>query len=352
MAGAGSSEKKGVIGYSVPLFLGLTLLLALTCLIAVGIGPVHIPLQEIWQAFRSLFSGDINALQREHAILFSIRLPRILLSALVGGSLAISGAALQGLFRNPLAEPGLIGISTGGALGAAIMIVLGGGTASMLGVYSLSLAAFLGCLVAAYTVFRFATIGGSSSVMYMLLAGIAVNAIASAGTGFLAFLSNDQQLRQLTFWTLGSFGGATWFSVAAASSIILPVAFLLQRYGRALNLLMLGEEQAFTLGLSVENAKRRIIVLVALGVGAAVSVSGIISFIGLIVPHVVRMTLGADHRGLIPASCLLGAWLAVVADTLARTMLSPADLPVGIITSLIGGPYFLWLLMQQLGRRV
>ena len=258
---------------------------------------------------------------------------------------------MQGLFRNPLADPGLIGISSGAALAVAIVIVLAGPFAGVLGLYGLSIAAFVGGLTASMLIFRFAQLTGTFSVTYMLLAGIAINALAGAGVGFLTYLSNDEQLRSLTFWTMGSLGGALWLTVAVAATVILPAIFFLFRNAQEINILLLGENEARHLGVNNERLKLVIIICTALSVGAAVAVSGIIGFIGLVVPHLMRLTIGPDHRLLLPASALFGAFLLLVADTIARTVVSPAEMPVGILTSLIGGPFFLWLLVKQYSRR-
>lgn len=289
---------------------------------------------------------------RDTSVIAGIRLPRILLAAVVGASLAVSGAAMQGLFRNPLADPGLIGISSGAALAVAVTIVLVAPSSSgVLGLYGLSVAAFAGGLATSLMIFRFSRWSGGSSVTYMLLTGIAVTAIAGAGTGFLTFLSDDQQLRTLTFWTMGSLSGALWTAVGVAASVVVPSTLVLFRRARDLNLLLLGEREARYLGVDSDRLKRTVIICTALSVGAAVAVSGIIGFVGLVVPHLVRLMIGPDHRVLIPASALLGGTLVMLADTVARTVVAPAEMSVGILTSLIGGPFFLWLLMTQFSRR-
>ena len=297
----------------------------------------------------SLLQGDLTA--QEQAVLSAIRLPRVLLAMIVGAALAVSGAALQGLFRNPLADPGLIGISSGAALAVALTIVSIGPLPGILGLYSLSIAAFIGGLLTSMVIFRFAGLTGASSVTYILLAGIAINALASAGTGFLAYLSDDQELRALTFWTMGSLGGALWPGVLICASLVIPATCMLYRNAQRLNILLLGESEARHLGVDSARLKRNIIICAAISVGAAVAVSGIIGFVGLVIPHLIRLTLGPDHRLLIPASALLGAIMLIMADTVSRTLLAPAEIPVGIFTSLIGGPFFLWLLVKQYSGR-
>ena len=297
----------------------------------------------------SLLHGSMS--DQQAAVLSSIRIPRVLIAAVVGAALAVSGAAMQGLFRNPLADPGLIGIASGAALVVAIVIVSLDPFEGVWGLYALSTAAFIGGLITCWVIFHFAQLTGTFSVTYMLLAGIAINALANSGTGFLMYVSNDQQLRSLTFWTMGSLGGALWPAVLVASTVVIPCTFVLVRNARELNIMLLGENEARYLGVNSERLKRTIIVCTALSVGVAVAVSGIIGFLGLIVPHLVRLLIGPDHRLLIPASAIFGAALLVLADTFARTVVIPAEMPVGILTSLIGGPFFLWLLYKQYAGR-
>ncbi len=321
----------------------LALLLVFTGIIAISIGATPINIL-------SMFNEELSDSQQ--TVLTVIRLPRVLLACVVGASLAVSGAAMQGLFRNPLADPGLIGISSGAALAVAVMIVLVGPITGVLGLYGISVAAFIGGAVTALLIFQFAHLTGTFSVTYMLLAGIAVNALAGAGTGLLTYLSSDEQLRTLTFWTMGSLGGALWPAVIVVATVVIPSTILLVRYAKKLNVLLLGEQEAHYLGVNTQRLKMVIIMTTALSVGAAVAVSGIIGFIGLVVPHLIRLTIGPDNRLLIPASAILGAILLVAADTVARTIVSPAEMPVGILTSLIGGPFFLWLLLKQKTLRV
>lgn len=316
--------------------LGLTLLL--TLLLALGFGAFQLP----WQQLSS------EGWQPLHwQVLLHIRLPRILMALLIGAALAISGAAMQGLFRNPLADPGLLGVASGAALGAAVVIVLLPDLGSWLSFYAMSLAAFGGGLLCCWLIFKLARQHNWISVAQLLLAGIAINALVGSATGFLTYLSDDQQLRTLTFWAMGSLGGSLWPVVGVAASLLLPCCWLLQRQSHALNLLLLGEQEARLLGLDSERAKRRLVWLCAACVGVCVACSGLIGFIGLMVPHLARLAWGADHRLLLPSSALLGAVLLLLADTLARTLLSPQELPVGLLTSLLGGPFFLWLLLRQ-----
>ena len=286
----------------------------------------------------------------QESVLLSIRLPRVVLGVLTGASLAVSGAALQALFRNPLADPGLIGISNGAGVAAAGAIVLAPpAVAAAFGGFLLPLAAFGGALVATMVVYRIATRDGRTEVATLLLAGIALNAIAAAGIGLLIFLSTDQQLRDLNFWLLGSLGGTTWQALLPVIPCVAAPVLAIGVLAGPLNALLLGEDEAGHLGVPVERVKRIIVALVALAVGAGVALTGIIAFVGLVVPHLLRLAIGPDHRIVLPGSILLGATLMLFADLLARTLVIPAELPVGVLTSCVGGPFFLWLLMRRRG---
>ncbi|NBC18773.1 MAG: iron chelate uptake ABC transporter family permease subunit [Bacteroidetes bacterium] len=293
---------------------------------------------------------------RQELVLTAIRLPRVLLAIGVGGGLAVSGAVMQGLFRNPLADPSLIGVSSGAALMAVVTIVLGatvfGAWSDLLGAFLLPAAAFAGGVLATVIVYRLATREGRTSVATMLLAGIAINALAGAGTGLMIFVADDDQLRDLTFWTLGSLGGATWTQLAVVGPLLLGGMLAAPLLARPLNAMLLGEGEAQHLGIHTERVKQIVIGLAALVVGAAVAVSGIIGFIGLVVPHLLRLAVGPDHRVLVPGSALLGGALLVGADLLARTIVAPAELPIGIVTALLGAPFFLWLLLRDRSRGV
>lgn len=319
---------------------GIGVLLAVCILLSLSLGAFGIPLLD-------LLSGSLS--EQQQAVFYSIRLPRVLLAGFVGAGLAISGAALQGLFRNPLADPQLIGVSSGAALAVAITIVFSGASAvsGLLSLFLLSAAAFAGGLITCLLIFKIASISGKVSVAHMLLAGIAISAIAFSGIGFLSYISDDQQLRAITFWTMGSLGGALWPSVAVAALVVIPSALVIYKQSQALNLLQLGEEQSRYSGSDPERTKNITIFAIALCVGVCVAVSGVIGFVGLVVPHLIRLSIGPDHRALLPLSALLGAALLIAADTAARTLVAPAEMPVGILTSLIGGPYFLWLLVRQ-----
>lgn len=320
---------------------------------SIGIGAVDIgPLQVLAILLKQVGIETPWAFElQQELVLTAIRLPRVLLGLLIGAGLAVSGAAMQGLFRNPLADPGLVGVSSGAALAAVFIIVLGlpflEGTAAWLAPFSIALGAFGGSIVATLIVYRLATWRGRTSVATMLLAGIALNALAGAGTGLMTLIADDAQLRDITFWTLGSLGGATWTTLGAVTPFMLMGIVGAPVLARALNAMLLGEAEARHLGINVERLKQGVVFITALTVGAAVAVSGIIGFVGLVVPHLLRLTLGPDHRGLLPGSALLGAMLLLGADLLSRTLIAPAELPIGIVTAFIGAPFFLWLLLRN-----
>jgi iron complex transport system permease protein len=321
----------------------LVVLLVAAVLVNAGSGAVRIaPLQVIAIVLdHAGLSIDVAVTPQQDAVLWNIRLPRIVLAALVGGALALAGAVLQGVFRNPLADPSLVGVSSGAALGAVAAIVVG---FTPFGLASLPVAAFVGGMLAMLAVYGFARQGGRTEVVTLILAGIAINAIAGAATGIFFFLADDVQLRSIVFWTLGSLGGATWRSVWAVLPFIGTGMLLLPRWGRQLNLLVLGEREARHLGVNTEAMRFLLVALAALITGASVAVAGVVGFVGLVVPHIIRLIAGPDHRLLLPASALAGATLLLLADLAARTLVLPRELPLGVVTALAGGPFFLWLL--------
>ena len=334
------------------LLVGLAILLPVTMIVSLGTGPVSISAMDILSLLLERL-GVMHSDVPEHVrlIVESIRLPRTLLGVLVGGSLAIGGAAMQGLFRNPLADPSIIGVASGAALGAAVAIVLGGllfsGFPEIIQNYSVSLLAFIGSSLTTLVVYKIGTTSNGTSVATMLLGGVAISALTGACLGILTYLSDDATLRNLTFWQMGSIAGATWNSVLISVSLLLPVILLLCRYGPVLNAMLLGESEARHLGINVQKAKLVLIVLTALAVGVSVSVAGVIGFVGLVVPHLIRIMAGPDHNVLLPASAMLGAILLLLADMVARVIVSPAELPIGIVTALMGAPFFISLLWQQ-----
>jgi iron complex transport system permease protein len=330
------------------LLAALAALLAAAILLAVTTGAYSIRAADVARILLNAEGVD----PQQSAVLLGIRLPRVLLALLAGAGLAVCGAALQGLFRNPLADPTLVGVSSGAALGAAAMIVMGAAwfpalTRSSFGAFTVPAAAFVGALVAASAVYRLSTRGGRSDIAMMLLAGIAVAAIAEALIGYFTYLSNDEQLRNLTFWRLGSMGGAKWTVVALIAPVVAGALFLFTRMAPSLNALLLGEAEAIHLGVDLQNLKRVVVLLTALTVGVLVSAAGVIVFVGILVPHLVRLLAGPDHRLLLTASALLGASLVIVADVVARTTVAPAELPIGVLTALMGAPFFLWLLRRR-----
>jgi len=287
---------------------------------------------------------------RDDLVMTAIRAPRTILGVLAGGALAACGAALQGLFRNPLADPTLIGVSSGAALGAVTVIVLGGGVAAalppVLAPSLLPLGAFCGGLIAIIAVYLIAQRDGGTDIATLLLAGVAITAISSAGIGLFIFISDDQQIRDINFWLLGSLSGANWRALLPAAALIIVGVCGILRQRRALDALSLGEADAHHLGFDPERVKRGLICCCALATGAAVALTGVIGFVGLITPHVVRLIAGPNHRMLLPTSILLGGALMLAADVGARVVVAPAELPIGIVTAAIGGPFFLWLLMR------
>ena len=290
---------------------------------------------------------------RERVILFDIRAPRMLMGVLVGASLAVSGAVMQGLFRNPLADPGLVGVSAGAGLGAILAIVLGGllpaSIAAITGMYTVPVAAFLGGWLTTMLLYKVATRGGRTSVAVMLLAGIAVGALSGALSGVLVYMADDAQLRDLTFWGLGSLAGATWGKLAVAGPLIGLSLCATPFLAKGLNGLTLGEATAQHLGIRVQRMKNIAILTVAGATGAAVAVSGGIGFVGIVIPHLLRLLIGPDHRFLRPASALLGGSLLLLADMISRTIIAPAELPIGIVTATLGGPFFLYILLRNRG---
>lgn len=305
---------------------------------AAGLGAYYIPPWKIpWVLWH-------HAEEDGFRVLAYIRFPRVVLAAVVGAALACAGACLQGLFRNPLAEPQLIGVTGGAAVGAAIWLMLV--NSPTLSQWGLPLAAFVSSTAVVFLVWIIAERTRSRSTVMLILAGIAINSIAFAFIGLLVTMADNEKLRTFTFWQLGSFGFATWpitlWTLAVAGT---GIALLLQN-GKALNALALGQTEALHLGISPARAKRRIIIGCALAVGAGVAAAGAIGFVGLVVPHLIRIGIGADHRWLLPASLLGGGSLMVAADLAARTIAMPVELPVGILTALVGGPFFIWLLLR------
>lgn len=328
----------------------LTIIALGAAIVATGIGAIAIsPLQVIAILLKTTgITIPVAFSAEQEAVLLTLRLPRVAMALLTGAGIASSGSAIQALFRNPLADPGLIGISSGAAIGAVSVIVLGVGVWSGSFItFILPISAFIAALLTSMFVYKISTTGGRTHPSTMLLSGIAVNALSGAFIGLMTFVANDVQLRNITFWSLGSLGGAQWESVSIMTVIVVPCVIILAATSKKLNLLLLGEREAEHLGMNVQAVKRLIIVIAALVVGSSVAMCGIIAFIGLVVPHLVRLVSGPDNRIVVPGSAILGSGLLCLADTAARTIATPAELPLGIVTAAIGAPFFLWILTRN-----
>ncbi|WP_284334641.1 FecCD family ABC transporter permease [Comamonas sp. NoAH] len=325
------------------------LLLALALLWGSARGAYAISPGQLWRVLCDSLLGSAQP-GAEHLVFMNIRLPRLLLGAVAGAGLGLAGALMQGLFRNPLADPGLIGVSSGAALAAASAIVLGPvvfpALAFTLGSWTLAASAFAGGVLVTVLIYSLGQSQGGTRIGLMLLAGIAVNALAGAGLGFLSHVSSDEQLRNVQLWLMGSLGHARWATVYLVAAVVLLCMGLAQALARPLNALALGESQAQLLGVAVERSKRQAVVLTALVVGTVTSATGVIGFIGLVAPHWVRLVAGPDHRVVLPCSALLGAALVLAADAVSRTIVQPAEMPLGVLTALIGVPLFLLMLRQ------
>ncbi|PHM67055.1 hemin transport system permease protein HmuU [Xenorhabdus stockiae] len=320
----------------------LTVLLFILAISSANMGALPLSFKTLWE----------SSLEDPHwQIWLNIRLPRILLAILVGSALAMSGAVMQGLFRNPLADSGLLGISSGAALTVALTIVVPLSLPAGIALYAHIIAAFIGSLLVSFLIFSLNKYN-HGNMSKLLLAGIAINTLCASFIGVLSYISDDQQLRQFTIWMMGSLNQIEWPTLIIAASIIIPVCLLTLSQSRKLNLLQLGDEEAHYLGINVQRTKFQLLLLSALLIGCAVALSGVIGFIGLVIPHLVRLRFGGDHSWLLPISALGGACLLLTADTLARTLVAPAEMPVGLITGLIGAPYFLWLILKPSGGRL
>ncbi len=318
----------------------LTVLLGIAFLVATMVGAIRIPLLDmLW---------NHGSFEIERTIFFELRLPRVLMAGIVGATLALAGASLQGMFRNPLADPGLLGVGSGAALGAASFIVFGGylSLPDWIIPYVLPLAAAFGSGVVTICLYLFTRKQGRLNLITLILVGIAINSLGGVGLGLLQFVSDDSQLRSLVFWMMGSFGRATWDSIVPALFIMLPASYFLIRNMRSLDLLQLGDTEARNLGVEVNKVRRSLVFSVAAVVGAGVAIVGMIGFVGLVVPHLVRLIGGPIHRYVLPASVLLGAVLLILADLFSRTIITPAELPVGLVTAMIGSPCLIWLLLK------
>lgn len=323
---------------------GLAVAAALLC---VCLGPVTVGPTEVLAVLGERLGLDHAPSVRDRAIVWSIRLPRTVLAFAVGGALGLSGAALQGLFRNPLAEPSLIGVSSGAALGAVLCIATLPATLPLVGAFAVPAAAVVGGGLATVLVYRLGRRDGITSVGTLLLAGVAVNALSFAVIGLVLTMVDEGRLRTITLWTLGSVGGATWGNALLVSAALGVAVALVVPVGRSLDALLLGEAEAGLLGVPVQSLKRRLVVASTLAVGAATAFSGLVGFVGLVVPHILRLAWGPEHRFLLPASALGGGALLALSDLVARTAAAPAELPIGVLTAILGAPFFLVLLRHR-----
>ncbi|PKM78045.1 MAG: iron ABC transporter [Firmicutes bacterium HGW-Firmicutes-15] len=332
------------------LFTILIIILLASFVLGVSIGAVSIPPSEVVRIFFSHIPGidrylSAGLVPEHETIILTMRFPRVVIAALVGAGLALAGATFQGLFRNPMADPYVIGVSSGAALGAVCSILV----QSIWDIpirFGIPAFAFVFAVVTIFLVYSLARVGGKVPVMTLLLSGIAVNSLLSALVSFCMFFSGNQ-LHQVVFWLLGGFSGRGWDYVYIFLPYGVVGSTVIFIYARELNAMLLGEEPAQHLGIEVERVKRRLLIAAALLTGACVSVSGLIGFVGLVIPHIVRMLFGPDHRTLLPAVALIGAAFLLVADVLARVVIAPGELPVGIVTALVGGPFFIYLLRRQ-----
>jgi len=326
--------------------------LASMVVLSVSVGPMAISFAD---SIKALLVDWVNwqaPVSAQNAIVVSnIRLPRTLLCLSIGGILGLTGAVMQGVFRNPLADPGIIGVSSGAALGAGLGIVIFADLMvdlpDWLQLSTVSFFAFTFALAVCLLVYKLGTSSQGSSVVVMLLAGVAISAIAGAGMGMLTYIADDQSLRDLSLWQMGSMAGSNWISITISSITLVFLLVVFMSSAKALNILLLGDAEAVHLGIDIVRLKRRLIFCCAIGLGVAVSIAGMIGFIGLIIPHLVRLLVGPNHQRLLPLSAMLGALLLLLADILARTVMAPSEVPVGIITALLGSPFFIILLLQQ-----
>lgn len=311
-----------------------------------GIGPLKVAPGEVLRIVFARFGlADAEGLNaRDIAVVWNLRIPRALMGALVGAALALAGAGLQGLFGNPLADPGVVGVSQGAALGAVAAIVLG---ATALGDWTVPVAAFVGGILSTTAIYLLARPGHGSGTVTLLLVGIAVGAACSAAIGFFTYRASTTQLQSLVFWQMGSLGSADWSDLAAALPVFLIGLAGMLMLATPLDMLALGERQAQHIGLDVKRTRALLVMFSALLVGAAVAFAGTIGFVGLVIPHIVRLLAGPRHRWLLPLSALAGGTLIVIADTAARTLDPPSEIPLGLFSAAIGAPFFLWLVLRQ-----
>ncbi len=327
------------------------LLLAVLAVVSLYMGVYVFEKHSFTEVLQGLFTNDDSLSQSDRFVMMDLRLPRIVMAILIGSALAVSGTCLQGMFKNPLATPDLIGITSGASLFAAIAIVLGSSlkpyVPEVFHFSFLSIMAFIGALLTMLLVYRISTSAGKTNVVVMLLTGVAVTALGFAVTGFLIYISKEEQLRDLTFWNLGSLGGATWTKNAILLIIVVVSFFFLINKGKALNAMMLGERDAQHLGIPVERIKKQIVVLTALMVGTSVAFAGTIGFVGLIVPYILRLIFKSNYHIILPMSAVFGGVLLLAADTISRTVAAPSEIPIGILTAFMGAPIFIAILVRS-----
>lgn len=327
-------------------------LLIVSCLVSVSIGSVSIEIKQIFSLIlnRMGFEESQNFTTIQENVFWILRFPRVLFGILVGVALGVSGVSLQGIFRNPLVDSGLIGIASGASLLASCFIVLSS-YFSFLSIVNAQLTmafvAFVGAAVTAFLVYRVSLYNGKINITMLILAGVALNAVSGSLTGLLTYFADDRQLRDITFWTLGSLSGATWLSLSILAFFVLIPAFILMRYRNALNAFALGEKSAYFIGVDTKKVKFVVLLCSTAMVGATVAFSGIIGFVGLVIPHILRLMIGPNHRALMPLSALAGALLICLADLVSRTLINPIEIPIGIITSIIGAPILLLIILKQ-----
>jgi len=327
----------------------LPLALAVAMTVAISVGAVTVPLGEVWAVVwhHVTGTGTPPADPATDQIVWNFRTPRVVLAALAGAGLAVSGAVLQTVVSNPLADPIVLGFSYGATLGAVLVITLGGG--AFLAGLGVSAAAFAGALAAGALVFALGRRRGRLAPTRLVLAGVAVGYVFLSATSYVQLQATPTELRTVMFWMLGSVAGATWDQVPAVTVVVLATTALLSLFGRRLNALLAGDESATALGVDVDRLRAALLVLSALLTGTVIAVAGSIGFVGLMIPHLVRLTVGADHRRLLPLTALLGALYLVLVDLLSRTLDRPGEMPLGILTALLGAPFFLWLLRRDKG---
>lgn len=331
------------------------LFISIASLLLISIGAMYIGIYDFQERsilviIESFFTGNSDFGNTDRYVFLEVRLARIVMAILIGSALAVSGTVMQGIFKNPLATPDLIGITSGATLMAAITIVLGGYFNQFLPVIVqnslLSIASFFGALLTTILVYRISITSGRTNVTIMLLSGVAISSLGFAIVGFMIYLSKEEQLRDLTFWTLGSLSAATWSKNAILLIVILISYILLMNKGKALNALMLGEKDAEHLGINVEGVKRQIVLLTALMVGICVAFSGTIGFVGLIVPYILRLIFKSNYQLILPLSAVVGAILLLLADTFSRVVVAPAEVPIGVLTAFLGAPIFIAILIR------